>query len=123
MEFDDLSGKVIHCALEVHRALGPGLLESAYQQCVARELTLRQISFQREAPVAISYKGLYLECGYRLDFLLDNKLILELKSVDALSNLHEAQVLTYMRLAGVKVGLLINFNVPVLKVGIRRLVL
>lgn len=109
--------------MEVHRNLGPGLLESAYEQCLAHELTLAGIPFQRQVPLPVEYKGLRLDCGYRLDFLVDGRLVVELKSVDQLSDLHTAQVLTYMRLAHASVGLLINFNVTVLRDGIRRFVL
>ncbi len=123
MEFDDLSGKVIGCAIEVHRELGPGLLESAYEQCLAHELSMHEIPFRLQVPVPVEYKGLKLESGYRIDLLIDDTLIVELKSVDRLQPLHEAQLLTYMKLAGMKTGLLINFNVRVLKHGIKRFVL
>ncbi|MBN2549893.1 MAG: GxxExxY protein [Anaerolineales bacterium] len=119
----DLTGKIIGAAIEVHRHLGPGLLESAYQICLGRELELRGIQFEREKSLPIEYKGERLDCGYRLDFIVEQKLIVELKSVDKLLPIHDAQVLTYLKLTGCKVGLLINFNVPVLKDGIHRLVL
>jgi GxxExxY protein len=109
--------------MEVHRTLGPGLLESVYEQCLAHELSLAGIPFLRQVPLPVEYKGMKLDCGYRLDFLVDGRLVVELKSVEQLSDLHTAQLLTYMRLAHVPVGLLINFNVPVLKDGIRRFVL
>lgn len=119
----DLTGKIIGAAIEVHRHLGPGLLESAYQICLGRELELRGIRFEREKSLPIEYKSERLDCGYRLDFIVEQKVIVELKSVDNLLPIHDAQVLTYLKLTGCKVGLLINFNVPVLKDGIHRLVL
>ena len=123
MEFDDLSKRVIGCALAVHRALGPGLLESAYEQCLAHELTLNRIGFKLQHPLPVDYKGCRLDCGYRVDLLVDEVLIIELKSVEQIKGIHEAQLLTYMRLAGIKTGLLINFNVVRLKEGIKRFVL
>ena len=123
MEFDHLSGKVIGCALEVHRFLGPGLLESAYETCLAHELKHEKISFERQVELPVRYKGIELDCGYRMDFVVDGKLILEIKSVKEVLGVHEAQLLTYMKLANIETGLLINFNVPVLKEGIRRFVL
>ena len=116
----ELTEKVIGCAIEVHRVLGPGLLESTYQQCLAHELTTYRVPFRVEAPLPVDYKGVKLDCGYRLDFLVDGRLILELKAVDEVSGLHQAQLMTYMRLAKVPVGLLINFNVTRLVDGIRR---
>ena len=118
-----LTRQIIGAAIEVHRNLGPGLLESAYQQCLARELTLREIPYERERPLPLEYKGLRLNCGYRADFLVDNAVVVETKSVEAIAPVHEAQVLTYMRLGNWKVGLIINFNVLVLKRGICRKVL
>ncbi len=123
MEFDDLSNRVIGCAIEVHRELGPGLLESAYEQCLAHELQRNEITFQLQHPQPVQYKDVRLDCGYRIDILVENKLILELKSVEKIKGIHEAQLLTYMKLAGVKVGLLINFNNTKLKDGIKRYVL
>ena len=123
MEFDDLSKRVIGCAIEVHRELGPGLLESTYEQCLARELKLNGIAFQLQHPQPVQYKGIRLDCGYRIDLLVEGELIIELKSVDQIKGIHEAQLLTYMKLAGVKIGLLINFNVTKLKDGIKRFVL
>ena len=107
----------------MHRTLGPGLLESAYQECLARELILRHIPFEREKPLLLEYKGAKLECGYRLDFLVADMVVVEIKASDSLLPIHQAQLLTYMKLGGWKVGLLINFQVPVLKNGIKRLVL
>jgi len=123
MEFDELSNRVIGCALEVHRVLGPGLLESTYEQCLAHELSLAGISFKLQLPLPVKYKGIKLDCGYRIDLLVNDELIVELKSVDQIMGIHQAQLLTYMKLSGVKVGLLINFNVEILKTGIKRFVL
>jgi GxxExxY protein len=123
VEFDELSRRVIGCAIEVHRQLGPGLLESTYQQCLARELVLEGVEFKPQHGLPVTYKGLRLECGYRVDLLVENELIVELKSVEQLASVHQAQLLTYMRLASVRIGLLINFNVPALRLGLRRLVL
>ena len=121
MEIDDLTGKVISAAIEMHKSLGPGLLESAYEECLCREMDLKGISYERQKELPIEYKGVRLNCGYRLDVVVAGKLILELKSCDVLEPIHEAQLLTYLKLTGIKVGLLINFNVPVLKNGIRRI--
>jgi len=123
VKFDELSNKVLGCAIEVHRELGPGLLESTYEQCLAYELNRPRIPFKLQVELPIEYKHIKLDCGYRIDLLADERLIVELKSVDQLLRIHEAQVLTYMKLADVRVGLLINFNVDVLKKGIRRFVL
>jgi len=123
MEFDALSKRVIGCAIEVHRNLGPGLLESAYEKCLAYELECTGIPFGLQVPVPVDYKGVQLDCGYRIDVLVDEKLIIELKSVDKLSGIHQAQLLTYMKLAKVETGLLMNFNVQVLREGIKRFVL
>lgn len=118
----ELTGEIIGAAIEVHRELGPGLLESSYEICLARELELRRISFEFEKPLPLEYKGVRLDCGYRLDLLVSGAVIVEVKSVAALALIHDAQLLTYLKLTGVKVGLLINFNVVVLKDGLRRLV-
>lgn len=123
MEFDELSNKVIGLALEVHKTLGPGLLENAYGQCLAYELSQAHIKFQMESELPIEYKKIHISCGYRIDFLVENKLIIELKSVDEIHPIHEAQILTYMKLAKIKIGLLINFNEKILKDGIKRFVL
>ncbi len=123
MEFDKLSNQVIGCAIEVHRELRPGLLESTYEQCLAHELSLNKIQFKLQYPQSVEYKGIQLDCGYRMDLLIEDKLIIELKSVEQLKGIHEAQLLTYMKLATVRIGLLINFNVIRLKDGIRRFVL
>jgi len=119
---DLLSNQIIGAAIEVHKALGPGLLESAYEACLYHELTLRKIPVEQQVPLPLVYKGLKLDCGYRLDLLVDNLVILEIKSVESIDPIHEAQLLTYLRLSGLWLGLLINFNVPVLKNGIKRLV-
>jgi GxxExxY protein len=116
-----LTGDIIGAAIEVHKALGPGLLESAYEECLCRELELRGISFKRQQTLPVLYKGLRLDCGYRVDLVVEESVIVELKACDELLAVHQAQLLTYLKLTGLKVGLLINFNVPVLKNGIRRL--
>ena len=123
MVFDELSNRVIGCAIEVHRMLGPGLLESAYEQCLAHELKLNTIEHKIQFPQPVTYKGVQLDCGYRLDLLVENELIVELKSVDKITGVHEAQLLTYMKLAHITTGLLMNFNVVRLKEGIKRFVL
>src|SRR5215510_5598885 len=123
MEFDDLSNRLIGCAIQVHRELGPGLLESTYEQCLAYELIQTGIPFKIQQPIPVMYKQIKLDCGYRVDFLVGDRLIVELKSVEQLSKIHEAQVLTYMKLAHIRIGLLINFNVQMLKKGIKRFVL
>ncbi len=119
----DLSNRIILAAIEVHRHLGPGLLESAYSICLCREFEILCLSFEREKALPVSYKGLDLDCGYRIDLLVKNRIILELKCVEKILPIHEAQLLTYMRLSGKRTGLLLNFNVPLLKDGIKRMVL
>jgi len=119
----EITDKIIGAAIEVHKTIGPGLLESAYEECQAHEMRLRGLHFERQVPLAVAYKGMTLDCGYRLDFLVEKAVVLELKAVDALQPIHEAQVLTYLKLGGWTIGLLINFNVPVLKNGIKRVVL
>jgi GxxExxY protein len=123
LEFDDLSNRVIGCALEVHRSLGPGLLESTYEQCLAHELKTNGIEFKRQHPLPVNYKEIRLDCGYRVDLLINNKLIVELKTAEKILPIHQAQLLTYMELSNVAVGLLINFNVKYLRDGIKRMVL
>lgn len=118
-----MSEAVIGACVEVHRALGPGLLESAYEQCLARELSLRSIAFERQRPVPVAYKGIELEYGYRLDFVVAGALVVEIKAVDTLSPVHEAQLLTYLKLTGLPVGLLVNFHAETLRRGLRRLTL
>ena len=121
-EEDKLSKEIIGAAIEVHRHLGPGLLESAYEECLCRELAIREITFERQKPLAVSYKGVKLDCGYRLDVVVGGLIILELKAVDQVESIHEAQLLTYLKLSDLKLGILINFNVPLLKDGITRIV-
>jgi GxxExxY protein len=118
----ELTHEIIGAAIEVHRMLGPGLLESAYEECLARELAIRGLPFERQKPVPVTYKDVKLECGYRIDLLVDGTVVVELKAVDALAPIHDAIVLTYLRLSGCRIGLLINFHAVVLKDGIRRLV-
>lgn len=123
MELNDLSGQIIGAAIEVHKTLGPGLLESIYEECLCIELQRRKISYQRQKEIDIEYKGTKLEDKYRIDVLVNNMIIVELKACNELAPIHDAQVLTYLKLTGLKVGLLINFNVPVLREGIKRLVM
>ena len=123
MKFDELSKRVIGCAIEVHRNLGPGLLESTYEQCLAHELKGAGIPFMLQHPMPVNYSGVKLDCGYRVDLFIDNKIIVELKSVEKLLPIHQAQLLTYMKLAEIKIGLLMNFNVRFMKNGIKHMVL
>lgn len=120
MELNKITEQIIGAAIEVHRALGPGLLESAYEECLCRELALREVPFERQRPLPVAYKGVQLDCGYRLDLLVAEAVVVEIKAVQAIEPIHEAQLLTYLRLGGWKLGLLINFNVPILKDGVRR---
>ncbi len=120
---DALSEQIIGAAIEVHRELGPGLLESAYQACLAHELALRSILFVSQLDLPLTYKGVHLDVGYRIDLLVDDKIIVELKAVEKVLPIHEAQLLTYLRILKKPVGLLLNFSVPVLKDGIIRRVL
>ncbi|MCE7062963.1 GxxExxY protein [Dyadobacter sp. CY343] len=122
MELSDVTGKIIGCCIDIHRELGPGLLESAYEECLAYELKRSGLFFERQKPVPVHYKEVRLEYGYRMDFVVENAVVVELKSVEALNPIHEAQILTYMKFAEKKVGLLINFNVLILKNGIKRFV-
>ena len=121
--FPDLTEAIIGSAIEVHRILGPGLLESAYGECLCHELTLRKLGFEREVVLPVEYKGVHLDCGYRIDLVVENKIVVELKCAEKITPVHEAQLLTYLRLSGKHVGLLINFHVPVLKDGIKRRIL
>jgi GxxExxY protein len=123
MDENEWSNKIIGACIEVHRALGPGLLESIYQQCLAREFSLQGIPFQKEVSKPVSYKDVSMECGLRLDFIVDNQVIVELKAVESLLPVHKAQIITYLKLTSCKLGLLINFNVPILKDGIERVAL
>ena len=118
---DPLTAAVIGAAIEVHRALGPGLLESAYEECLCHELSLRGIPFERQRSLPVAYKKVHLDCGYRIDLVIDERLVVEVKAVDALNPLHQAQVLTYLKLSGLRIGLLINFNSTVLKDGLKRI--
>jgi GxxExxY protein len=122
MEINQLTERVIGACIEIHKTLGPGLLESAYEECLCHELRLAGLRFERQKPLPVAYKGVQLDCGYRLDVVVENKVVVELKSVDVLAPIHEAQLLTYLKLSGLTVGLLINFNVPVLRRGVKRIV-
>jgi GxxExxY protein len=122
-EYDLLTRKVIGFAIEVHRQLGPGLLESAYEECLCFELRQDGVPFGRQVALPVVYKSVRLDCGYRLDIVVQNQVILELKTVERLLPIHEAQMLTYMKLSGIRTGLLLNFNCAVLKDGIRRIML
>jgi len=122
-DLNQITQQIIGAAIEVHRQLGPGLLESSYRECLGRELLLRNIPFEREKPLPLEYKGIHLGCGYRLDLLVAGSVVVEVKAIEALAPIHEAQVLTYLRIGGWRLGLLINFNVAVLKNGIRRRIL
>ncbi len=122
-ELNRISHTVIGAAMEVHRGLGPGLLESAYESCLAHELTERRIGYDRQKTLPVVYKGLRIESGYRIDLLIENVLVVELKAIEATLPVHEAQLLTYLRLGGWKLGLLLNFNVPLLKDFIKRFLL
>ncbi len=123
MEFDNLSREIIGCAIEVHKLLGPGLLESAYEECMVFELKTKGISVERQKPVPVIYKEIKLDCGYRLDLKIASEIIVEIKSVEVLAPIHDAQILTYMRFSKIKIGLLMNFNVTSLRQGIKRFVL
>ena len=122
MDINQLSSKIIGAAIEVHRTLGPGLLESAYEECLCYELELRRIKFERQKALPIIYKGKRLDCGYRLDIVIENKIITELKPIEKIEPIHKAQLLSYLKLSGQRLGLLLNFNVSVMKDGIVRLV-
>lgn len=122
-EDDPLTRGVVGAAIEVHRALGPGLLESAYQACLCHELGMRGLSFEPQLELPIFYKGVQLDCGYRMDIVIPGQLVVELKAVLEVHPVHHAQLLTYLRLSGIRRGLLLNFNVPVLKDGITRMAL
>lgn len=119
---DILSKKIVGAAIEVHRHLGPGLLESAYEQALCYELSIRNIDFERQKQIPAIYKGINLDCGYRLDILVDGLVIVELKAVLQLDPLFEAQLLTYLKISQLWLGMLLNFNVPVMKYGIKRIV-
>lgn len=119
-DINKLTETIIGAGIEVHRNLGPGLLESAYEECLCRELSVREVKFERQVNLPVEYKGARLDCGYRLDLLVANTVIVEIKSVENLLPIHQAQLLTYLKIGNYPVGLLMNFNVPVLKQGIHR---
>ncbi|HEX8312282.1 MAG TPA: GxxExxY protein, partial [Chthoniobacteraceae bacterium] len=121
-QLEQLAAQIVDAAIEVHRELGPGLLESAYEVALCRELSLRNIGFERQKPKPVRYKGTALDCGYRIDLLVEGAIIIELKAVEELSALHEAQLLTYLKLTGCSIGFLLNFNTRLLKHGLKRLV-
>jgi GxxExxY protein len=123
MEFENITREIIGAAIEVHKQLGPGLLESAYEECLIFELQQKGYKVERQKPVPVIYKEIKLDYGYRIDILVENKVLLELKSIEAIAPVHEAQILTYMKFSGIKIGLLMNFNVTVLKNGLKRFVL
>ena len=123
MELNHITNQIIGAAIEVHRTLGPGLLESAYEACLAYELVHRSLYVEQQKPLPIVYKEISLDAAYRLDLLVERKVIVELKAVDSLTPLHKAQIMSYLKLSGLELGLLINFNVPVLKNGIQRVIL
>ncbi len=123
LDKDALTSQVIGLAIEVHRGLGPGLLESAYEECLSHELREHGVPYKRQVPLQVVYKSVKLDCGYRMDLVVDERLVVELKTVERLLPVHEAQLLTYLKLSGLRTGLLLNFNTPVLKDGIRRMVL
>ena len=122
MREEELTEKILAAAIEVHREIGPGLLESAYEECLCRELVDRGLHFERQRELPVVYKGQPVASAYRVDMIVEGKVIVELKSVETILKVHEAQLLTYLRMTGISIGLLINFNVPVLRDGIRRLV-
>jgi GxxExxY protein len=122
MTENEITHQIIGAAIEVHKTLGPGLLESTYEECLCHELSRRGITFERQKPIPVVYKGVKLDCGYRLDLLVAGRIILELKSVEALAPFHDSVLITYLKLSGHRVGLLMNFNVQVLKDGIKRII-
>ena len=122
MDTNELSSKIIGAAIEVHKKLGPGLLESVYEECICHELSLRGIAFERQKPLPVVYKGKKLDCGYRLDIVVEKVIIVELKSCEKIEPIHRAQLLTYLKLSGLNLGLLLNFNTPVMRDGIVRIV-
>jgi GxxExxY protein len=120
---NELTDAIIGAAMEVHRTLGPGLLESTDEMCLCRELAIRGIRFERQVPIPVEYKAVKLDCGYRADIVIDGTILVEIKAIDSLLPIHDAQLLSYLKLGGWKIGLLINFNVELLKNGLRRRVL
>lgn len=123
VKFESLTGKIVASAYQVHSALGPGLIESVYEECLSDEFARHQMDFKRQLKLPVNYQGRQLNTGLRLDFLVEEKVIVELKAVESLMPVHQAQLLTYLKLTGLRVGLLINFNVPIIRQGIKRLVL
>ncbi|HET9789913.1 MAG TPA: GxxExxY protein [Candidatus Angelobacter sp.] len=123
LRYEELTEQILGAVIEVHKILGPGLMESAYEECLCHELNLRGLRFERQMTVPVSYKGVNLDCGYKLDLLIEDTVILELKCVERITSVHEAQLLTYMKLLTKPVGFIINFNVPVMRAGIVRKVL
>ena len=122
MDINKLSSRIIGAAIEVHKALEPGLLESTYEECICHELSIGGLSLERQKPLAVRYKGINLDCGYRLDVVVEDAIILELKSCEKIDPIHKAQLLTYLKLSGFKLGLLLNFNVTLMREGIVRIV-
>jgi GxxExxY protein len=122
MDINQLSNKIIGAAIEVHKAIGPGLLESAYEECLCHELNLRGVSYERQKPLPLEFKGRKLDCTYRLDVVVEKQVILELKSCERIEPIHEAQLLTYLKLSGLHLGLILNFNLVVMRDGIKRIV-
>jgi GxxExxY protein len=122
-DLNELTNAIIGAAMEVHRTLGPGLLESTYEMCLCRELNIRGIPFERQVPIPLEYKGVKLDCGYRADIIVDRSILVEIKAIDSLLSIQDAQLLSCLKLGGWKIGLLINFNVELLKHGLRRRVL
>ena len=122
MDINELSSKIIGAAIEVHKALGPGLLESAYEECLCHELFLRKVPFERQKPLPLNYKGKQLDCGYRMDLVVEDRIVVELKSCEKIEPIYQAQLLTYLRLLKFNLGLLLNFNVPMMRSGIMRIV-
>ncbi len=123
MLYENITEKIINTAISVHKELGPGLLERAYCECLSYEFKNAGLNFKREVFLPVVYQGMSIDCNFRIDFLIENKVIIEIKSVENIKNIHKAQLMTYMKLSGKKVGLLINFNTSILKNGIKRLVL
>ncbi len=117
-----LTEKIIGCAIEVHKGIGPGLLESAYEECLCFELSQAGLLFERQVPLPVSYKGVKLDCGYRLDIVVEKRVILEIKAVERIAPIHEAQLLSYLRMLDKRIGLILNFHTAVLKQGIKRIV-
>ena len=122
MNINQLTSKIIGAAIEVHNILGPGLLESAYEECLSHELSIQGVSFEKQKPLSVDYKGKKLDCGYRLDMVVENAVVLELKSCEKIEPIHKAQLLTYLKLSELNLGLILNFNVPLMRDGIVRIV-